>query len=1287
MPTAPVGNQLALQGEGLAPTTLSSNTVSCATDRSLPMSFELTIYTPDRDKLRRLDAKEAARFFKALLYADAGRMRLEEIRITTDETDTADGGVDAYARERDQPGRKGVRFFFQLKAGASFKPWQEGMLKKELFGSTKSKPSKQALGSSVKDCLDSHGVYVLVCFGHDLQDNKAKLAANHLRRLFSACGYRNAKVQVWGLGELAGMAEQYPSLCMDLNERSLDGQLMTFKSWAENADMRLPMVWSDEAKKTAARIAALVAGDAIQHVRLIGEPGLGKTRLALEALRADPRYSAAVIYAPQPTAFQTSRLFSELLKADRAYQVVLVVDECDERERSSIFWNLRGRPGIKLITIDHGPESSSDERMEVLPVPLLSDEQVHGILAEYVPAGTGDLFRWARWCEGSARVAHALGENLRSNPGDLLRPPASVDIWGRFIHGYEDPRDRDQTATVLEHIALFRKFGFRHPVQAEGRFIASLAAQVDPSITYGRFSRIVSHLRDKRVLQGDHTLRIVPKALHLYLWRQWWMAQGVTADLGEVLTTVPESLRRWFSDMLIYANGVEPAREAIRRTFGANFNAKTERDLVTTSAGAEFLAVLAEADPETATRVFVRAISALTGGEIESLGDTRQTLVHALCKLAVHRTHFSEAAKLLVKLSNGDDSTYSNNSSGSFAGLFSLNGGPTQATPMERLALIEELFQGSDLERSLALRAVEQFLETHGRSRIVGVEHQGLQQTLEFWKAIVWNDLYGPWRAALKLLEGQASVGDAAWQLQASGVLIDRADGFLSHPELKGEALEVLRRKVDREGSDLRKLTKLLIVHCRRNYRGLPVGIIDDLRSILDVIGSGSFERRFQRFVCFSDWEEDLLPGKSGDELPDPTTQERLAALASELIQTAEAQAARLTYIHCAEGHRIRQFGADVARQAPSTWDDLVFNTAQARSEDVNAEFLSGYMSRLWVSDPKRWEKLALTLIAKPRVEWRARAALGSGVTRKLAKTALDLVAKGSLEVQLLQLWSYVPESGAALKQDEFESLLASVLKIRTPEASWTVVNLGGEWVRFRKRPLSTSTLWKLISSTAPHAIEAPYNSSWVYRWRDLVDHYRKLRPGDDLRLFSCLLMAGAKSGVGFKAEPFELAAEIAKGHRKHAWAVVAKLIEDPAAASNLADWLGDDFRRGEDGPPISIFDPEDVLAWIAEKQEPRAALIAGLAPKTLDTPAGALTLGVLERFGADTATRNALHARFWTGVIHGPVSVAHAEIRDRARAWQGKHTNPNVRRWTQELIDSMNDAVERERIQEERGF
>ncbi len=87
----------------------------------------------------------------------------------------------------------------------------------------------------------------------------------------------------------------------------------------------------------------------------------------------------------------------------------LVIDECSEKERASI-WNLfRENKNIRLLTIDHGPEQSWDEAMLVLDLPRLPDEQIKAILNSYVP--TVDASHWVAWCEGSPRVAHAVGEN------------------------------------------------------------------------------------------------------------------------------------------------------------------------------------------------------------------------------------------------------------------------------------------------------------------------------------------------------------------------------------------------------------------------------------------------------------------------------------------------------------------------------------------------------------------------------------------------------------------------------------------------------------------------------------------------------------------------------------------------------------------------------------------------------------------------------------------------------------------------------------------------------------
>lgn len=1258
-----------------------------AAGRQWGMAMQLTIYTPDREKLRGLDATSAAKYFRALLYADAGRLQLEEIRVSIDETNTADGGIDAYARQKAQAGGRGCRFFYQLKTGTTFKPWQDSHLKKELFGSGKAQPSKTLLGSAVKTCMDSAGVYVLVCFAHDFQDEKAKLAGQKLRALFNACGYSRAQVEVWGTGELAAMAERYPSLCMDLGNRSLDGPLMTFDSWASNADMGPPMVWSADLQTVAERIRCLLTGDEVQHVRIIGEPGLGKTRLALEALRGDERLSSAAVYAAQASDFQESRLFGELLKPDRQYEVALVIDECDERDRSSIYGRFKDRPGIKLVTIDHGPELSADQRMEVLQMPPLQDEQIRGILRSYVGKDASDLYRWAHWCDGSARVAHALGENLKANPSDLLRSPASVDLWGRFIHGYEDPRDAEQTATVLEHISLFRKFGFRHPVDSEGRFVASLTAQTDPSITYGRFSRIVGRLRDKRILQGDHTLHIVPRALHLHLWRQWWLGQGQTADLTSLLESIPESLKRWFADMLVYANGVGPAQEAIRRTFDASGDATKTVALVATEGGAGFLRALAEADPDTGMRVLMRSIGSMSMEEIATISDGRMLLVGALCMLAVHQRHFSNAARLLAKLAEQEKSTYSNNARGSFEHLFCLNDAPTQATPDERVALIRELFQEGPKKRDLALAAASELLSTSGHSRIVGVEHQGLQPTLMFWKPKVWGDLFNPWKQTLVMLESEVREDDLNWQRRLSGVLITRSGGLLGFAELQAEAIAILRRQLLFVGADLNGLAKLLLENCRRNYRNLPIWVIDELRSILEAMGTGPFERRFQRFVCFETWEEDHKAGPDGNEQDDPTPKIKVAELAREFLASIDAPDGALAMVLCSDGHRIDQFGAEVAKLAAARSDHLIIQTAIDNSQRAQAGFLCGYMRQVWVSAPKRWERMALSLLQEPAVDWRTKAALLSGVSMKVAAKAMDLAEAGKLNPAMFRLWTHVRKEGPQLTEQEFRDMLNRLLDIGTVTASRSALEIGHDWISFRRQSLDDTSLWALLTKTCRHIVELPYSDNDAYTWQQLATRYRRDFPLDDGKLFKMILSLAARTHVSLMSTPLEVASDIARSSPQAVWPILAKMLGKPAGARRLADWLAGDFNASSNDAPIAAFEPTAVLSWVESDPARRAPLVAGMAPKTLDQPAGALTLGLLERFGADKAVRSSLVVRFWTGVITGPVSVAHTKIRDTARRWQASATHPYVRAWTQELIDEMNASASQERIREERSF
>ncbi len=70
--------------------------------------------------------------------------------------------------------------------------------------------------------------------------------------------------------------------------------------------------------------------------------------------------------------------------------------------------------------------------------------------------------------------------------------------------------------TIVRHIALFRKFGARRPVAAEADYIAQLAGRIDPTITKGALDLAVDKLAERRIPQGSHTLRLVPRALHVH---------------------------------------------------------------------------------------------------------------------------------------------------------------------------------------------------------------------------------------------------------------------------------------------------------------------------------------------------------------------------------------------------------------------------------------------------------------------------------------------------------------------------------------------------------------------------------------------------------------------------------------------------------------------------------------------------------------------------------------------------------------------------------------------------
>ena len=698
-----------------------------------------------------LTIEQSVAVVRAILRAECDYAKLSPAVLTISSRLTiADGGIDAEInapRESTaptdcifKPGLTG----FQIKSGTTFKPWTPSAIRNELLD------RNGKLDSEVERLVQHCGRYTLVCTGHDLTPKQRNDSRQQIATVLTKIGFGGYEefIEVLGASQVAEFAERYPGTASLLAVDPIQ-EAWILEEWQHDAHMTNSFEASPEQSQMIARIQAGLRGEA-KHIRVLGEPGVGKTRIVLESVK-DMGIAPYVLYIQHGSQFGQTKLFRQLLKSGYSKPLVLVIDELPESELADIWRHLKPRCGsFKLVTLDHGRDETYDEEIERLIAPRLPDETIKKILADRI-GESNELDRWVAICEGSPRVAQAVADNLRANPDDILKPPSTVPIWARFLHGYgrHDKVSARQIDCVTQHLALFSRFGYEAPVGDEAKYIAELIHKVDSTIGWARFQEIVQNLRKSRVLQGSRTLFFVPKALHIYLWKQFWERYGRGFDFTQIFIDMPSSLHVWFMKMFKFAGHTATAHviDDILRPDGFF----SERAALTSQKGSEFLSILAEANPAAVLRLLETTIGKWTDQELLDFKEYRQNLVWALEKIAVWPTLTVRAIQVLVRFAVNENANFSNNSTGTLIGLFRI--GPeaaaTESTPETRLvALLKLLRAPEDVERCLGLKAMGTALDNRNTGfRIVGPEYQGLKERAKLWIPAT----YGEWWQA-KLL-------------------------------------------------------------------------------------------------------------------------------------------------------------------------------------------------------------------------------------------------------------------------------------------------------------------------------------------------------------------------------------------------------------------------------------------------------------------------------------------------------------------------------------------------------
>jgi len=962
-----------------------------------------TIFTVKNEDLERLNPQEAIDFFRELLWAEARRIgiQIDKIRVSS-RINVPDGGVDAVVERSDTLTQNGIiklgHTSYQIKAGETFKPWDDAQIKKELFGNRN--PSKENLGSSVRNCLDNDGTYVLVCFKQDPTEEQYSKAVENLRKYFEQCRYQKPKVEVWGQNNLIGFLTVFPSLALKLNRRG-GLQFQTHQSWAQDAEMRREFKAGQAQRDFISNMQSELRKDIeAVHIRVLGKPDIGKTRLVLEATRAED-LQPLVIYCDAASKFRDSDLMNEILRDDNKFNLILIIDECDSDSRSYIWNKLKYKgPRIKLISIYNELDETSGN-INYLNAPPLENEQISSIIQEYGnPKDQVD--RWVEFCRcspnsGSPMVAHVFGQNLKNNPDDLFRPPDTVNVWDRYLAGGDDPNIFQERKLILQYVALFKRFGYRKPFINEAQAIAKMIERANPQITWSRFQEIIQDLKHK-ILHGDNTLHITPKALHIKLWIDWWDNYGRGFSLDEFLKDLPKSLHEWFFEMFKYASSSKSASEIVKELLGENGPFKNG-DYLKTKLGARFFLALTEADPKSALERLKATIGTWSKEELLQFTTGRREIIWALEMIAIWRDLFADAARLLLALGEAENEPWSNNASGVFAGLLSFGPGklaPTEASPQERFPILKEALESVSKERrTLSLNACDVALTTHCFSRIVGAEYQGLRQEPQLWMPKTYEELFDAYRQVWQLLcERLDSLQEDERQRVIDILLQHSIDMIHNLPSMVIDTIEELSKK---PYVDKKKVLAEIIKILHYDSKNLPVQIRQRCEQLRDNLTGHDFSSLMKRYVGMDLFVDKL--NEKGEYVDQ--TQPQVEKLAQQAVDNVNLLRRELDWLVTTETQNGYRFGYELGKRDKDFLLLPILLEAQRKvKENASVYFLRGYFRALFEKDQTKWEEHLDILVEDKKLNlWIPELSLQSEMSDQAALRILRIAEIGIISI------------------------------------------------------------------------------------------------------------------------------------------------------------------------------------------------------------------------------------------------------------------------------------------------
>lgn len=1256
-------------------------------------------FSIDTSILGNMSDIEAVVFFHALLHAEATRIGgVDKSKVSVPHAITVpDGGIDAEVQDA-SPGSlsqgviKNGTTAYQIKTGA-FKVNSLAKARKII-----QKDRVREFKTRIKTCLENDDTLVVVLFGNDDPDATGDTSLGYLREAIAEVDstYENARLEIWNQNQLKAFLLPYPSLRIRLQGRP-PADIYDIDGWMKIEGMGNEMFLGDDQKRIIDSIRTGIQNHVTEPIRVLGDPGIGKTRSTLEALSTDD-LAPLVIYFQSPSKIPAG-LQAELIRPDNNYRIVMVVDECDATAQYQLATNLGSIfDRLNLITIYNEYERGSSDTLQVTAVPL-EDGKIEEILTSPMYSiPTDDAQRLAPLCGGSPRVAHIIAKDVKDTG------VVSVDhdvIWERYIKGGDSSTEEfNKRLSVLQYLALFKRFGFGPPNQNEGMLIAA-KIESDLGITQGEFRTIVEKLRNRKILQGEATLYITPILLQIYLWKGWWLRHGQTFTLQsfqkiDESSQLSDKLIDWFFDMLKYGREYPEASSVVEGILSDDGVLGDSRFL-DSERGSKLIRVLSEVDQEAVLKFIERELGSMSGDDLQSFAVGRRGMIHALESIAMDPLYFVRAAKALLRLAEHENETWANNATGIFTDLFSNGPGgvaPTGASPEERFPVLRDaLHSTSDITQKIAIDAVSKGLEAWHFSRISGAEYYGLNGKFELWKPKTYGELWDAYRRNWNALYDALPEFNEENRVKAGEVLSQSIRGMLLHLNIRDEIIGWVRSLIESEYVSNGEITKEVVLILNYDRKRLPDGVVKQLEEIHDQLSGETFTDILHRYVGLSIIEDEYDEnGNKKDIVPD-----KLSKLAEQALDNPTILNGELEWLTSDKPENAYSFGFELGKlDVKERFLSAIINTQRQSTEASSVHFLSGYLQSLRRRDTNRREEILDEIAPDPSLRPRiAEITWRSGMTDRAMQRVLETVKDGTISADELRMFGY----GSAiepLSPKMFEELLEFVLNCHTTRSPSIALDFASFYYETKKLAIIPEGLGLDVILEPSLFVERQEHREHMddFYWHRVAELYIKQYPHREMEIARKLIEnLGNDNSIinGYRDDPIKILNEITKRHPEEIWDLISDYVSPIKDSHGLHVmwWLngGMSFGTPRPGGAINLFPPEILWKWVDADVEDRAKRMAAFVPQDLFSGKDHVSLAreMLVRYGDREDVINEFNTNNFNEGWSGEASDHYRGKKYSLLKLKENETDKNVIRWIDQYARILDDYIKKALLEEER--